>query len=588
MVPVVPGMKSPAVAWATYQHRLPTETELRRWWGMNPDFNIGIVTGKISNLAVVDVDPKRGGQVDPFVFEHPTDVVVQTGGNGYHLYYRYPEDIDNVPNLVGFQPGLDIRGDGGIIIAPPSVHTTGSRYAWIRQGGLGQFPAEVVSKREREINEKGWVESLLAFGSESGERNASLAKMAGYLCSLGMGMQAAIGICQLWNTKNRPPMIPNEVDSTVRSVYRTDSRNRERASGEASKARDQKALATGDFNFLELREFMTRNLDQAQPEWMVSGWLPDSTIAFVVSPPGSFKTWLTIDLAVSIATGTKFLGEFDCYRKGPVFLIQQEDFAGQTARRINAVVQSRFGLNLTEDEGGDVINVGIPPEIPIFVHPDRKMKFSDKKAMTAFEAAVQELRPALVIIDPLYSAGSTDDYMAKTAEQMFVLKNIRDKYGCSFLVAHHSKKSEDKDGEITRDRIWGSQFLNAFLETGWQIRLDRSAEISVKRHFKSAPASADIRVMFDIDMDNGLRYNPIVTVKEMEENQDAKSRVDGLYELIEKKGPMLMSKAARELGVSSASVSRKAKDLEIEGLLLRVKLPNSNSIMLHKNTTPDF
>src|SRR5690606_11586929 len=112
-----------------------------------------------------------------------------------------------------------------------------------------------------------------------------------------------------------------------------------------------------------------------------------------------------------------------------------------------------------------------------------------------------ELRPALVILDPLYSAAMTDDYMTKSAEQMLRLKIIRDRYGCSFLVAHHTTKHADS---MERSRLWGSQFLNALLETGWQVkRSENDGSIIVRRHFKDTqnPAGNE-REEFDNLTDN--------------------------------------------------------------------------------------
>jgi hypothetical protein len=348
----------------------------------------------------------------------------------------------------------------------------------------------------------------------------------------------------------------------------------------------------GDFRFLAMRDFMVTHLDQATPKFLVSGWLPESTIAFAISPPGAYKTWLTLDLAVSVATGTKFLDHFDVEKKGPVMLIQQEDFAGQTAKRINVIVGSRFNLKLTEGVEDMTFDMTMPPDIPIFIHPDRKLKFADKNAMQSFEQAVAELKPALVIIDPLYSAGSTEDYMAKTAEQMFVLKTLRDKYGCAFLVAHHTKKSEEEGEGMQRDRLWGSQFLNAFLETGWQIKKTKATAINVSRHFKSAPAGTDVGVAFDMNTDEEPYYRPSVVVKDsnaMDAHQES-LKDDGYGKVLEvlKNGPISQIRLAKEFGVSPAAISRKLKKMEDEGLLVRVKVPNSTALMIHPATPTEF
>ena len=105
------------------------------------------------------------------------------------------------------------------------------------------------------------------------------------------------------------------------------------------------------------------------------------------------------------------------------------------------------------------------------------------------------------MIDPLYSTTSgTDNYMSDLANKMMVLKAWRDKYGCSFVLAHHSKKNLDPDS-TAREDSWGSQFLNAFLEAGWQVRRNPrlpTNEVIVRRHSKVMGNQAPVALTFDI------------------------------------------------------------------------------------------
>src|SRR5690606_15777718 len=175
----------------------------------------------------------------------------------------------------------------------------------------------------------------------------------------------------------------------------------------------------------------------------VDEWLPEATIGFVVAPPGSYKTWLAFDMVVAIASGKPFLGKYPVNRTGPVLIIQQEDYHGDIANRLGAIIAARFGLKAEADE--EQFEIVTPPDLPIYIHPDRSLRFDDSGAMAMLEERIAELRPVLVILDPLYSAANTDDYMAKTAEQMLHLKIMRDRYGCSFLIAHHTSKERARE-----------------------------------------------------------------------------------------------------------------------------------------------
>lgn len=106
--------------------------KVERWWGMWPHANIGIATGAVSGIVVIDIDPRNGGldTVQQFAdagktFRRTAQVLTQAGG--WHLYYRYPEDGDAVSGQVG--PGIDLKADGGYVVAPPSVGVDGA-YIW--------------------------------------------------------------------------------------------------------------------------------------------------------------------------------------------------------------------------------------------------------------------------------------------------------------------------------------------------------------------------------------------------------------------------------------------------------------------------
>ena len=100
------------------------------------DANVAIRTGVVSGLVALDVDLAKGGpnSLRLLVQSHeplPGTVESLTGGGGQHILFQYPgESILNSTAKLG--PGIDIRGDGGYIITPPSLHASGRRYEWDR------------------------------------------------------------------------------------------------------------------------------------------------------------------------------------------------------------------------------------------------------------------------------------------------------------------------------------------------------------------------------------------------------------------------------------------------------------------------
>jgi P4 family phage/plasmid primase-like protien len=120
--------------------------QLERWFGKN-DSNIGIVTGSVSGLLVLDIDPASGGMksLNVLISIHgklPNTERTRTGGGGAHLYYRLPGSVQIKNSVCRLGAGLDIRADRGYVVAPPSI--TDALYQWNNQlpraGELAEAP----------------------------------------------------------------------------------------------------------------------------------------------------------------------------------------------------------------------------------------------------------------------------------------------------------------------------------------------------------------------------------------------------------------------------------------------------------------
>jgi archaellum biogenesis ATPase FlaH len=102
------------------------EEQIKKWWKKHPDANIGLVTGSVSGLIVLDIDD--GGEEE--LSKHPSlpDTVESvTGSGGRHIFFANPE-YKIIKNKVKFCVGLDIRAEGGYVVVPPSLHASGKRY----------------------------------------------------------------------------------------------------------------------------------------------------------------------------------------------------------------------------------------------------------------------------------------------------------------------------------------------------------------------------------------------------------------------------------------------------------------------------
>ncbi len=227
--------KRPAVhEWKTFQSRHALPSEIEEWWTKWPGCGVGIITGTISGLVVVDIDsPEAANKIADMkaqdfsygIGEPPTVIT----GKGFHLYYRYPTGVGVVGNSVNKELGLDIRGEGGYVVAPPSTHPSGRQYRWVKHRHLWNrlmptLPSVFLVVRSsgyqgNEQDYEPWAAALLADGMGEGGRNDAVARLAGRYILKGLGENEVYEIVSMWNSlRNSPPLPEKEVETTVASI----------------------------------------------------------------------------------------------------------------------------------------------------------------------------------------------------------------------------------------------------------------------------------------------------------------------------------------------------------------------------------
>ena len=125
-------LKTPLVLWSEYAKRLPTREEIEKWIETFEYFNIAIVTGKISNLIALDIDDKS--KILPYINNIKT--AINETGKGFQILFRGVRSSevivsDELRKKFGL-PDIRIKGEGGIIVVPPSIHPSGVQYKWLK------------------------------------------------------------------------------------------------------------------------------------------------------------------------------------------------------------------------------------------------------------------------------------------------------------------------------------------------------------------------------------------------------------------------------------------------------------------------
>jgi hypothetical protein len=231
VIPIEPRGKRPLVRWQVYEHRRAEIPEIGDWFRRWPDANIAVVTGVVSGIVVLDLDPRQGADKSLHELQRPGGTFVETiesltGEGRRHLYFAHPGDI--TPTRIGMAPGVDLRGDGDYVVAPPSLHATGESYHWIHSPEvmhLVQPPPWLLQLAFGPDVHHGappihW-RRLLRDGAAEGARRASIASLAGHLLGAGVDRDVAAELLVCWNAlRCRPPLDEAEVLRTVESIYR--------------------------------------------------------------------------------------------------------------------------------------------------------------------------------------------------------------------------------------------------------------------------------------------------------------------------------------------------------------------------------
>ena len=293
--------KRPAIeSWKEFQVAAPDRGQVEAWWSGAPEFGVGVITGSVSRLLVVDLDgPRAAALLKARGIELPRTATVKTG-NGYHMYFRHPgADIGNRAKIITDNDGssVDVRGEGGYVVAPPSVHGNGRVYEWMipveEMAGLPPeleeflLTAELGFPREGEAN---WWETV-GGGVNEGSRNDSAARVAGYFLAKTSGdEEATFRACVSWNRQNTPPLADDELRTIIRSVGK---REQAKQRAEVQRVVPRIEVLDGAAMAVELGTRTPRHgLQVNVPGLSIVGGLVEGDLITVAGRPGMGKsTW---------------------------------------------------------------------------------------------------------------------------------------------------------------------------------------------------------------------------------------------------------------------------------------------------------
>lgn len=444
---------------------------ISRWWHQTPQANVGIATGKKSGIFVLDVDPEKGGResYEDLVLKYgrfPDTWQQITGSKGFHLFFRYP--AFPVHNAAGILPGIDIRGDGGQVVAPPSIHpVTGAAYEW---DGLDEIEQTHIAEAPH------WLLDLLQSKSTShsqhlpvaekinkGVQHYTLLALAGMMRRLGLNENEILPtVLEVNRNRCEQPGPDANIRQIVSSVmrYRPADADLFRTSSKLwrmTKAKEfeekEKEAKLGLQVVDGLTVYRSSGIDQ---KCIIQGILYNGLTMFAGRPKVG-KSWLTLQLAIAVARGERFIG-LPVNTPGRVVYIALEESQSRTATRMQRLIEAETPF---------LENISMVYSMDPWIHGGKEQ----------LDRILEERKPTLVIIDTLLALlGGSDrkkDVLRSEYAEIDAIRKVAAKHDTALLLVHHMRKAVI--GESGIDAVAGSTGVTAAADAVWTIKREDPA-----------------------------------------------------------------------------------------------------------------
>ena len=442
--------KKPLINWKEYQNKRASPEQIKEWIEKYPAMNIAIVTGKISGIVVVDIE--KGGNSSGY----PPTVTAKSGGGGIHLYYKHPGY--DVPNGTRVRELTDIRGDGGYVLAAPSVSDKGE-YEWIvspEDSDFSAWPVEITkTARAEENGDKKWL--LGKDGVSEGSRNETAASMSGKILSnMDPILWESLGWDHLqnWNKKNNPPLQLRELRSTWDSIKKRHIEDSKTQWKNVSVEKNAKGKAI-------VKCFA--DIKSVPITWLWYGRIAIGKLTMIAGDPGLGKSLVTATLATHVSKGYPWPVDKSKPLIGDVIFISAEDDPADT-------IKPRL-----EAAGADCNRIHIVEAIRETVEEGESSQhmFSFKRDITALADLLSSLpNCSLVIIDPVsaYLDSADSNNNSDIRGLLAPLSELASKHKVAIVLVSHLNKNK---GGSASYRVMGSLAFTAAVRTAYIVTKDK-------------------------------------------------------------------------------------------------------------------
>ena len=430
---------------------------IRQWWEREPDANIGIHVGA-AGMAVIDLDPDDQGNL-PDYDPTPTSLVAKTPRGGEHHFYAIGEGEVIPPSASVIAPHVDVRSHNSYVLLAPSKTPDGD-YQWAEEGQTNYRPDELleVSHRERDPEHDVWTiepdleenviaaakwlttDAKVAIEGQGGDGVAYAT--AAHLRSFGISEAKALELMvDHWNPRNVPPWHLDQLDHLeikVKNAYAY-ATSKPGNITPAFKAVERKAAfkcakeddgsETYEFGRYTIRNRAAIN-HIPQPSWLLKGVIPANSYCIMYAPEASFKTFIALDMALSIACGfpqdPAIFSDADILQPGPVLYITGEGLGG---------IRKRIaGWEATHNGGSEVTNFDLFDPAPKLTE--------DIQALTDFVKSVRDDYKLIVVDTVARVMQGMNENVSESVTAFTSLVDAMRSIGqdTSVLALHHTNK----------------------------------------------------------------------------------------------------------------------------------------------------
>jgi len=342
-------------------------------------------------------------------------------------------------------------------------------------------PAEIVQQLPNKVKE------LLEEDSTGQDRSDTLWFMEHELANAGFNIDQIYNIIKhsQWNKYK------GRADEEQRLMHEIALALKNKAPANTQRPQARGLKVTGD------RELMSN--PDTSPGWLIKDCWTKNSHGIIAGEPKSFKSTLAMDMAISVASGKPFLGEYEVWQTGPVIIVQNENADWIMRSRMAAIRQSK-GL------GGTITGNTItwPPDLPIYYVNNQGFSFSNAEHCRELECLIQKVKPILIIMDPLYLMFDGDLNSAKDLNPALSwLLWLKTTYGFSLALIHHWKKSAN-GSKRGGQRMLGSTTLHGWVESAWYVQSGEVVE--VEREFRAAQEPFRLKVKLSLGDMEDPRY----------------------------------------------------------------------------------